>query len=554
MVKHWTESDMILALNTLRTNPHLKVKKVARIYKVPYTTLLNRTHGILSRQDSIAKSRKLTEIEEMVIVRDILDLDSRSFPPRVRCVEDMANRILSERGAGRVGKNWTSNFVRRQPELKTRFNRRIDYQRVQCENSDAYNAWFRLVRNIIDKYGIQEEDIYNFDETGFCMGQITSEMVVTSTERLSRPRTVQQGNREWATVIQGVGSYGFVVPPYIILAGKNHLSSWYENSQLPRDWVIAVTTNGWTTNERALDWIFHFDRHTKLRTKGIHRLLVLDGHESHHSVDFELFCKSNNIITLCMPAHSSHRLQPLDVGCFRALKRSYGAELEKLMRLHITYVSKEDFLSTFYTAFRTTMTESNIRGGFRGSGLVPYDPDSVISQLDIRPRTPSRPSTSTSLLAIWEPKTPNNITEAYSQTSYIQNKVVRHQDSSPTQILYGLDQLAKGAQRAITEVALLRAENATLRTANDQLSRRRRTKKRRLQEGGSLTLQDAQDLGVLSNVDSQEQVVLVENSNCTSPSLVPRRRCGLCGKHGHNIRTCQKGEEICEDSDSEYCN
>ena len=194
-----------------------------------------------------------------------------------------------------------------------------------------------------------------------------------------------------------MGSDGFTIPPYIIVAGKNHLSTWSYDSPLPRSWRIAVTSNGWTTNERGLDWIHHFEHHTKLRTKGKYRLLVLDGHESHHSTDFELFCKEHDIITLCMPPHSSHKLQPLDVGCFRALKRSYGAEIEKLMRVNITHISKEDFLPAFYTAFHTALTESNIRGGFRGSGLVPYDPDYVISQLDIVILT-SRPSTAASLL------------------------------------------------------------------------------------------------------------------------------------------------------------
>ena len=133
-------------------------------------------------------------------------------------------------------------------------------------------------------------------------------MVVTSAERQNRPRTTQQGNREWVTVIQGVSSYGYTVPPYIIVAGKFHLSSWYENSPFPHNWVIAVTSNGWTTNEQGLEWIRHFDQHTKDRTKGVYRLLILDGHESHHLTDFELFCKDNKIITLCMPAHSSYKL------------------------------------------------------------------------------------------------------------------------------------------------------------------------------------------------------------------------------------------------------
>ena len=132
---------------------------------MPRSTLNRRINGIPSQQDSVPKSRILTPLEELVIVRHILNLDSRSFPPRIRNVEDIANRILNDRNATRVGKNWTSNFVQRQLELSTRFNRRIDYQRVLSEDPDAYNAWFRLAQNTINKYGILKEDIYNFDET-----------------------------------------------------------------------------------------------------------------------------------------------------------------------------------------------------------------------------------------------------------------------------------------------------------------------------------------------------------------------------------------------------
>jgi hypothetical protein len=251
-----------------------------------------------------------------------------------------------------------------------------------------------------------------------------------------------------------------------------------------------------------------------------------------------------------MPPHSSHKLQPLDVGCFRALKRSYGTEIEKLMRAHITHISKEDFFPAFYNAFRTAMTESNIRGGFRGSGLVPYDPDYVISQLDIV--IPASPlSTIAELPSPWIPSTPQNVVQTDSQSLYVQERIVRHQNSSPTTLLQSIDQLAKGAKRAIHELALLRAENTALRAANNKLSRRRRTKKRRLQEGGSLTLQDAQELGVQINPRSRVEVIREQSGDCTNLSPVSRRRCGLCGESGHNVRTCQKGEEIPEDSDSE---
>ena len=167
-------------------------------------------------------------------------------------------------------------------------------------------------------------DIYNFNETSFMMGQITPTMVVTSSNRKGKPKLAQPRNQEWVTVIQGVNSQGQTVPPFIIVKGKYHLSSQYENSLLLKYQVIAVSNNGWTTNELTADWIQHFNKYTKDWKTRVYRLLVLDGHESHHLDAFEQYCKDNKIITLCMPPHSSHILQPLDVACFVPLKKVYS--------------------------------------------------------------------------------------------------------------------------------------------------------------------------------------------------------------------------------------
>ena len=59
------------------------------------------------------------------------------------------------------------------------------------------------------------------------------------------------------------------------------------------------------------------------------------------------------------------------------------------MRMHINYVSKLEFLYSFREAFFASMTVRNIQGGFAGSGLVPYDPERVISKLDVKLRTPT---------------------------------------------------------------------------------------------------------------------------------------------------------------------
>lgn len=70
-----------------------------------------------------------------MIVDHILELDARGFGPRLADVAAMANSLRAERNLGPVGTNWPSTFVKRQPELKVKFNRRYDYKRALCEDS-----------------------------------------------------------------------------------------------------------------------------------------------------------------------------------------------------------------------------------------------------------------------------------------------------------------------------------------------------------------------------------------------------------------------------------
>jgi hypothetical protein len=138
------------------------------------------------------------------------------------------------------------------------------------------------------------------------MGVAATSKVVTSSDTIGRAIVVQPGNRDWVTAIEAINASGWPIPPFIILAGKLHQASWYRS--LPPDWVIALSNNGWTTDELGFEWLKHFNRYTEPRTTGVYRLLILDGHGSHATPEFDQYCTENKIISLCMPAHTSHLL------------------------------------------------------------------------------------------------------------------------------------------------------------------------------------------------------------------------------------------------------
>jgi hypothetical protein len=450
----------------------------------------------------------------------------------------MAEKLLAARDAGQVGVHWArNNFVKRTDALTTRFNRAYDRQRALCEDPVLIKTWFELVEHTKAKYGICDDDVWNFDEAGFMMGKITTQLVVTGSERRGRLKALQPGNREWATLIAGINAAGWSIPPFIILTGQYHLSAWYE-AEIPRDWVIAVSDNGWTTNELRVAWLKHFNAHTKARTIGTRRLLILNRHESHHSLEFQELCRENNIYTLYMPPHSSHLLQPLDVGCFSPLKRAYSREIKSLIRHHINHVTKLEFLPALKAAYSRSFTPVNIRSAFQGAGLVPHQPDAVLSKLDVQLRTPTPPAALAE--ALWEARTPSNVRELEAQSTLIRERVRKHKSSSPASILEAIDQLKKGAEVMMLSAELMRDRITSLERANEAASARRQRKKKRIQKRGVLTKEAGED--ILAQREAEQQIAREERQGREQSGLSRQAlaRCSKCRETGHNARTCKK--------------
>ena len=367
------------------------------------------------------------------------------------------------------------------------------------------------------------------------MGVISTAKVITGAERSNRPVSIQPGNREWVTAIDCISSSGWSLPPVIIFEGKVHQSTWYTDT-LPLDWVIGVSENGWTDDKLGLTWLRNvFEKHTAYRTKGVYRLLILDGHGSHITPEFDLFCKDHSIITLCMPPHSSHLLQPCDVGCFAVLKRSYGRQIEGYMRNGVNHIDKQDFLEAYYTARTETMNSANIHSSFAATGLVPYDPERVLSKLHTQLKTPTPPSSSHGTkLAPWVPETPHNTAQLELQSKAIKDYIKRRTKSPPSPTDLALTQLVKGCQMAMNSAVLLAEENKQLRAENERQKRKRAKRRSYIATGGVLTVQEGLDLSQIANTGSEGGVATQE---ATVQTRTPRT-CSLCRSQSHTARTC----------------
>jgi hypothetical protein len=522
----------LLATQSLKNKILQSQRRAAFLYNVPRTSLQRRLQSVPTIQAFNKQKRKLTLLEEESLVCWILDLDRRGFPPHIIDVRRIADVLLARRGQDPppqpVGKNWASRFINNQPELQTKWNRKFHSQRARCEDPVKINAWFKVVEETRQAYGILDEDAYNFDETGFMMGVAATSKVVTSSDTIGRATVVQPGNRDWITTIECINASGWSIPPFAILSGKLHQASWYRD--LPAGWVIAVSDNGWTTDELGLEWVKHFNRHTESRTKGVYRLLILDGHSSHATPEFDQYCAENKIITLCMPPHTSHLLQPLDVGCFSPLKRAYGHEVGELARQGVFHIDKDEFLFIYPRIRTLVLSEQNIQSGFRATGLVPYSPERVLTCLTIV-RTPSPPATTASQTA-WTAETPRTADQLQKQAQLVKDLLSR-QSQSPTS--QAIAQLVKGCQLAMNSAAILAEENTKLRVANHRQRRKRQQQRQYIARGGALQAEEGRALL------AEAQIGVQEGGQTQTPQA--RRRapptCSKCHVQGHNRTQCR---------------
>lgn len=130
------------------------------------------------------------------------------------------------------------------------------------------------------------------------------------------------------------------------------------------------------------------------------------------------------------------------------------------MRNGVNHIDKQDFLQAYHTANIKSMSLANVQSSFAVTGLVPDDPERVLSkQTQFKTSTPTPPSSShaTAQSGPWKFQTPYNTTQLGHQAKAIMAACL----STPTN--WALNQLVKGCQLTINGTVLLAEENWQLR-------------------------------------------------------------------------------------------
>jgi hypothetical protein len=147
---------------------------------------------------------------------------------------------------------------------------------------------------------------------------------------------------------------------------------------------------------------------------------------------------------------------------------------------HIGRIDKKAFIASSAKVFKPAFSKTNIQSSFRATSLVPYNPLVVLSKLEVKPHTPTPPALGTTQ---WNPKTPSNAAGIEAQSTLLRDRIQKHQGLSPSPIVAMVNQPRKG-----TEMIL------QLEASNRAASERKSHKRKRIQKGGDLSNEQAEDL------------------------------------------------------------
>ena len=216
---------------------------------------------------------------------------------------------------------------------------------------------------------------------------------------------MQDGNREWITLLACICADGSTLEPSLIYqsASGSIQDSWLQAFD-PEDHraYFAASPSGWTNNDIGLAWLKQvFDRSTKAKARSSYRLLILDGHGSHLTMDFIEYCNQNKILLAIYPPHSTHTLQPLDVVMFKPLSTAYSNQVAAFMERcqGLTSMSKRDFYPLFIAAWEASFKEATILKAFEATGLSPFNSEVILKRFNLTQATEASSDSDSSALS-----------------------------------------------------------------------------------------------------------------------------------------------------------
>ena len=391
----WKEENMLEAIKEFKAQKEkvdcerLSVRGIARAWNVPYATFRKRIFNLVKGKapenhlHCAGRPTVLSTDEEAELAEHLRKMAEIGFPCDQADARKLAYEFAQKKGISgfstrkkSAGYYWFVGFLKRHPELSVKKSENLSIARAMGMNETQVLQWFQKYQDVCSRLGIFNvpAHIWNADETG-CQNIQKSDKVIGESGKPTY--NVTGGDKgETSTALVCVNALGSAVPPMIIHKGMKVGKLWTNGAR--HDVVVRASESAYINKELFVEFGELFVKH--LRDSGLldgtPHLLLLDSHYSHlYNITFLELMKKNDVHVMAIPAHTSHWLQPLDRGVFRSFKQGWQVAMKEHARGR--KLEKREFFRVFNSAWDSGISVDNIQGGFRGCGLVPYNPQAI---------------------------------------------------------------------------------------------------------------------------------------------------------------------------------
>lgn len=319
---------------------NISVYQASKRFGVPWSSLkdfLAREQDNYENLPKLGRPYALTTDMEIKLYTYIIEMQELGFGLTVSMVRKVAHRLATLGGRenfmnahnDNASKWWWTNFKKRY-NLALRTPENLAAYRASMANKEIISDFYIKLKSLLEKLKIDgmSDRLWNCDETGLSYVVKPQKVITAIGKRYVYKRTYAERG-ETHTLLACACANGTWIPPMTIFKGVR----WNENltSDCLPNALVKLSPKGWITSEIFLEW-FSFFINSIPPDRPV--VLIMDSHASHINPDIITLAKENEIYILTLPSHTTHLLQPLDVGVYKSLKSHWSGRINDYMREH----------------------------------------------------------------------------------------------------------------------------------------------------------------------------------------------------------------------------
>ncbi|KAJ6248322.1 tigger transposable element derived 5 [Anaeramoeba flamelloides] len=281
--------------------------------------------------------------EEEYVVQRLKILSLIGWAPTLDETIDIANEIVMSwfnidpniKRPLIVSKNWVRKFAKRN-KLKITKSTPIEYKRIMV-NEEIVKDFFITLKGLCEEKEYKSKLIFKMDETSLQISKSSTYSVISPEVKKKSYRAKLPTKRHLSAVCT-ISAWGNCLKTLYLLPQKSLNKSVFEKTNLS-NYAYATSPRGFITKDLFYEWVrcvfipeVEAIREFNKLPKDEWALLVLDGHNSRANLAAIHLLQQHYVDCIVIPSHSSHLLQPLDVGIFKYFKTELRRQQSKKKR------------------------------------------------------------------------------------------------------------------------------------------------------------------------------------------------------------------------------